>query len=87
MHETSQIDYKETIPHEDSTLYYRPITNEETRKSDEGSEHMPEEVKEVDIPASATPLILEEAKESADIKEEIKEEAQKNQVRYKDFYF
>lgn len=71
---------------EDPTLYDQPITIEETGKSDEGSEHMSEEVKENDVPTT-TPLISEEAEESADIKEDTKEEAHQDQVRYKDFYF
>jgi hypothetical protein len=80
MGETSQVDNEEYIPHEDSISCDQPITNEETSKSNEGSEVVSEEAKGGDAPSSETPLILEEAKESADIKEEAKEEAQKNQV-------
>lgn len=73
---------------EEPTLYDQPITIEETGKSDEGSEHISEEVKENDVAASATtPLISDEAEESADVKEDTKEEAHQDQVRYKDFYF
>jgi hypothetical protein len=82
MNEMSQVDNEETNPHEDSISYDQPTANEETSKSNKGSEDVSEGD---DVPSSETPLILEEAYESAYNKEEIKEEAQYNQVLYRDF--
>lgn len=76
----------EEVKQTEDPTFDQPITIEETGKNDEGSEHMSEEVKENDVPTT-TPLISEEAEESVDIKEDTKEEAHQDQVRYKDFYF